>query len=99
MRDDAYGIPVPEPLVPCVPDLMLVPLNAFDAGGFRVGYGGGYFDRTLAALEPEPVTVGVGFELGREESIRPQDHDRPLGWIVTEVGAVEAIGPGNASPV
>ncbi|WP_417068627.1 5-formyltetrahydrofolate cyclo-ligase [Niveibacterium terrae] len=93
MVADAYGIPVPESREPCTPDLVLIPLNAFDAAGFRLGYGGGYFDRTLAALDPAPQTVGVGFELGRVASIRPQEHDRPLGWIVTEAGAAEAVKP------
>ena len=90
MVADAYGIPVPVSREPCTPDLVLVPLNAFDAAGYRLGYGGGYFDRTLAALEPAPLTVGVGFELGRVASILPQEHDRPLDWIVTEAGAERA---------
>jgi 5,10-methenyltetrahydrofolate synthetase len=93
MVADAYGIPVPESREPCTPDLVLIPLNAFDAAGFRLGYGGGYFDRTLAALDPAPLTVGVGFELGRVASIGPQAHDRPLAWIVTEAGAAEAVKP------
>jgi len=90
MRADAYGIPVPAAEESVTPDLVLVPLNAFDARGYRLGYGGGYFDRTLAALDPVPATVGVGFELGRVESILPEPHDRPLDWIVTEAGVFRA---------
>jgi len=84
--DDAYGIPVPARFEVVVPEVVLVPLNAFDAAGYRLGYGGGFFDRTLAALRPAPVSVGLGFELGRVPSIRPEAHDMPLDWIVTERG-------------
>ena len=53
--------------------------------GWGLGYGGGYFDRTLAQLDT--VAIGVGFELGRVPSTWPQSHDRPMQWIVTEAGA------------
>lgn len=86
MRADAFGIPVPAEFQPLDPELLLVPLNAFDDKGFRLGYGGGFFDRTLAARGAAIRTVGVGFELGRVASILPQAHDRPLDWIVTEGG-------------
>ena len=72
--------------------MLLVPLLAFDATGYRLGYGGGYFDRTLAAIVPPPETIGVGFELGRVASIFPQDHDIPLGCIVTEAATWIAAG-------
>ena len=68
------------------PDLILVPLNAFDGAGFRLGYGGGYFDRTLAALAPAPLTAGVAFELARADTCWPQPHDQPMDWLVTEAG-------------
>jgi 5-formyltetrahydrofolate cyclo-ligase len=71
-----------------VPDLLLVPLVGFDATGHRLGYGGGFYDRTLAALAPRPLAVGVGFELGRLACIRPQPHDAALDLIVTEAGVV-----------
>lgn len=83
---DAFGIPVPSQFESVDPDVVLVPLNAFDAAGYRLGYGGGFFDRTLAARSPAPISVGVGFELGRVDSIRPEPHDMPLDWIVTESG-------------
>ncbi|THF64616.1 5-formyltetrahydrofolate cyclo-ligase [Pseudothauera nasutitermitis] len=84
MAVDRHGIPYPESGEALVPDAVLIPLNAFDAAGYRLGYGGGYFDRTLAALPM--VAIGVGFELGRADSVLPQSHDRPMDWLVTEAG-------------
>ena len=85
---DRYGIPTPITGDFVVPDMILLPLNGFDAAGYRLGYGGGYFDRTLAALSPRPLAVGVGFEVNRLASIRPEVHDQRLDWLVTEAGAV-----------
>lgn len=84
---DRYGIPTPMSGDLVQPDLILLPLNAFDVAGYRLGYGGGYFDRTLAAMQPRPLAVGVGFEINRVDSIRPESHDQRLDWIVTEAGA------------
>lgn len=84
---DRYGIPTPVTGDFMQPDLILLPLNGFDAAGYRLGYGGGYFDRTLAALSPRPLAVGVGFEVNRLPSIRPESHDQRLDWVVTEAGA------------
>lgn len=88
LQNDRYGIPTPTAGDWLLPDLILLPLNGFDAAGYRLGYGGGYFDRTLAALAPRPLAVGVGFELNRLPSIRPEAHDQRLDWIVTEAGAL-----------
>lgn len=90
---DRYGIPTPATGDFVHPDLILLPLNGFDAAGYRLGYGGGYFDRTLAVLSPRPLAVGVGFEINRLASIRPESHDQRLDWIVTEAAAVR---PANA---
>jgi len=87
LAPDRYGIPTPTTGEWLTPDLILLPLNGFDAAGYRLGYGGGYFDRTLAALAPRPLAVGVGFEINRVDSIRPAAHDQRLDWIVTEHGA------------
>ena len=84
---DRYGIPTPAAGAWLTPDLILLPLNGFDGAGYRLGYGGGYFDRTLAALVPRPLAVGVGFEINRIASIQPAPHDQRLDWIVTENGA------------
>jgi len=91
LAPDRYGIPTPTAGEWLTPDLILLPLNGFDAAGYRLGYGGGYFDRTLAALAPRPLAVGVGFEINRVDSIRPEAHDQRLDWIVTENGAFRPV--------
>ena len=85
--EDRYGIPYPANGPYLTPEALLIPVNAFDAAGYRLGYGGGFFDRTLAALSPRPLAIGVGFELARVESIAPEAHDIRLDAIVTETGA------------
>lgn len=92
LQPDRYGIPTPMAGNWLHPDLILLPLNGFDAAGYRLGYGGGYFDRTLAALSPRPLTIGVGFEINRLETIRPEAHDQRLDWIVTEAGVFRPAG-------
>ena len=88
---DRYGIPTPQQGDWLTPEMILLPLNGFDPAGYRLGYGGGYFDRTLAALSPRPLTIGIGFELNRIASIRPQAHDLALDWIVTENGVFRPV--------
>ena len=72
------------------PAALLVPLVGFDAAGYRLGYGAGYYDRTLAVFPKMPLTIGVGFELCRLETIFPQTHDVPMDFIVTEKGVIHA---------
>lgn len=84
---DRYGIPTPSEGADIVPDVVIMALNAFDAAGYRLGYGGGFFDRTLAVLQPRPLALGVGFEMGRVERIQPESHDAPVDWVFTELGA------------
>lgn len=86
MALDRHGIPIPNGGVAPAPELLLLPLVAFDARGFRLGYGGGYFDRTLAAMVPRPLAVGVGYELGRVADTHPAAHDIALDALVTEAG-------------
>lgn len=86
MTPGVYDIPIPAERNIVKPDVLLVPLVGFDGANYRLGYGGGYYDRTLAAMLPRPSTIGVGFELSRLETIFPQAHDMPLDAIVTEAG-------------
>lgn len=86
MTADRHGIPVPDMPACAPPDVLLLPLVAFDEQGYRLGYGGGFFDRTLAALDHRPLAIGVGFELGRVATLQPQAHDVRLDMIVTEAG-------------
>ncbi len=86
MEIGVYDIPFPQPRNVVAPDLVLAPLVGFDAARYRLGYGGGYFDRTLAALQPRPFAVGIGFELGRLVTVYPQEHDRAMDALVTEAG-------------
>jgi 5-formyltetrahydrofolate cyclo-ligase len=79
-----WNVPVPESGAAVLPDLLVVPLVGFDAQGYRLGYGGGFYDRTIAAMTTKPRTIGVGFELGRLETIYPQSHDIALDNIITE---------------
>lgn len=87
MERGHWNIPVPpESAERVTPEVALAPLMGWDMDGFRLGYGGGYFDRTLAALEPRPWVIGVGFQSARLDTIHPQPHDIPLSAIVTEAG-------------
>jgi len=86
MARGIYDIPFPNGTEEVAPDAALVPMNAFDRAGFRLGYGGGYFDRTLAALAPRPIAIGIGFERFRLDTIHPQPHDIAMDFVVTEAG-------------
>jgi 5-formyltetrahydrofolate cyclo-ligase len=79
-----WNIPVPKDRNPVQPTVLLIPLLGVDAAGYRLGHGGGYYDRTLAALPRKPWTIGIGYEFGRLETIHPQPHDIPMDTIVTE---------------
>jgi 5-formyltetrahydrofolate cyclo-ligase len=99
MEKGPMGIPYPVGSPVVDPDILLVPLVGFGRSGDRLGYGGGYFDRTLAVLEPRPLAIGVGFELCQIDSSFPQPHDILLDAIVTEAalrwqdsGKLEAVG-------
>jgi 5,10-methenyltetrahydrofolate synthetase len=84
MRAGAYGIPVPAHGRSVQPDCLLVPCVGFDRARYRLGYGGGFYDRTLADLVPWPLTVGIAFEATRVESIGPASHDIQLDVVLTD---------------
>jgi len=82
-----WNIPVPPPDADqLTPEVVLAPLVGWDGEGFRLGYGGGYFDRTLAVLAPRPFTIGIGFQSARLATIYAQRHDIALDMILTEAG-------------
>ncbi|MCB1368995.1 MAG: 5-formyltetrahydrofolate cyclo-ligase [Rhodobacteraceae bacterium] len=82
-----WNILVPPPdAEELVPDITLAPVVGWDNHAFRLGYGGGYFDRTLAALAPRPYTIGIGFQTAKLATIFPQPHDIALDAIITETG-------------
>lgn len=80
------GIPYPLYSDPVVPTAMLLPMNGWDEAGYRLGYGAGFFDRTLASLTRRPVVIGISYELARMKTIHPQSWDIPMDWVVTERG-------------
>jgi len=85
---DAYDIPKPKGTDEFAPAILVVPCLGFGPGGVRLGYGGGFFDRTLASLEPRPVTVGVSFTHGFLPLLRSSPLDRPLDAMLTEDGVM-----------
>ena len=92
MEVGVYDIPFPAEGPGIEPDALLVALVGFDAGGYRLGYGGGFYDRTLGSYKTRPLTIGVGFELCRLETIHPQTFDVPLDYIATERGLFHRHG-------
>ena len=86
MEEDAYGIPKPKGTEAFHPELLLVPCVGFGPRGTRLGYGGGFYDRTLAALKPRPFTVGIGYGHGYVPWLEAEPHDMPLDAMITEDG-------------
>jgi len=89
MERGVWNIPVPAEGGEVVPDITLLPLVGWDGAGYRLGYGGGYFDRTLAAHSPRPHAIGIGLDVARIATIFPQPHDIPMAEIITETGLQE----------
>jgi len=86
MEEDAYGIPKPKDTEAFEPQLLLVPCVGFGPRGMRLGYGGGFYDRTLADLQPRPVTVGVGYSHGYVPWLEAEAHDIALDVVLTDEG-------------
>jgi len=91
MEEDAYGIPKPKDTEIIVPTLIFAPCVGYGPGGFRLGYGGGFYDRMLASLKPKPFSVGLGFGMGFLPDLEPEAHDVPLDAILNDYGAVWPI--------
>lgn len=101
-----YDIPYPVGTDELTIQAALVPVNGYDRQGYRLGYGGGFFDRTLGSLPQKPVSIGLGYEIARMETIDPQPHDIPFDFIVTEAGIgarmgerLEAVDPVEADGI
>ena len=90
MMAGAFGALVPETGDWVVPDLLVVPLLAFDRRGFRLGYGGGFYDRTLEALRARQAVTAIGFAFSAQEigEVPTEPTDQPLDLIVTEAGVI-----------
>jgi 5,10-methenyltetrahydrofolate synthetase len=98
MEDDAYGIPKPRDTPAFVPTLLLVPCVGFGPQGVRLGYGGGFYDRTLATLQPRPVTVGLAYSHGYLPWLTAEPHDVPLDAVLTEDGPAWPPGAHEHEP-
>jgi 5-formyltetrahydrofolate cyclo-ligase len=86
MARGALDIPYPVDSPAVTPEIVLLPMNGWDAQGYRLGYGAGFFDRTFAAMPRRPVIIGVAHELARLDTLHPQPWDMPADYVVTERG-------------
>ena len=87
-----WGIRQPPPAAPAVaPDILLVPLLAFDRAGHRIGYGAGYYDMTIAALRAQKAVVAIGLAFAAQEiaAVPATPHDAPLDLVLTEREAID----------
>jgi len=89
---DAYDIPKPKGTEQFTPQLLVVPCLGFGPGGVRLGYGGGFFERTLSSLQPRPFTVGASFTHGFLPLLRGSAGDLPLDAMLTEDGVMYERG-------
>ncbi|AJE98487.1 5-formyltetrahydrofolate cyclo-ligase [Pandoraea apista] len=94
MKEGRYRIPVPAGTEVLVPDLLLVPCVGFTREGLRLGYGGGFYDRTLHAMTPTPQTLGIAYDALEIDHLSAEAHDLALDAIVTE-SATFARPPGT----
>ena len=83
MARGLWRIPYPADGAEVVPTVILAPVVGFDAACYRLGYGGGFFDRTLARMTGKPLVIGLGYPGALIPTIFPQPHDIPMSWIVT----------------
>ena len=88
MARGIWNIPVPAERAVAAPDLLIVPMIGYDRLRYRLGYGGGYYDRTLAGASPRPRTIGIARSDAALATIYPQSHDIPMDLVVTEHGVM-----------
>ncbi len=88
LEKGVWNIPVPIDGEEVCPDIVIAPLVGYDKAGFRLGYGGGFFDRTLAAMPKKPLVIGVGYAQAAIATIYPQPYDIPMDRIVTETETI-----------
>ncbi len=84
LAEGPLKIPYPVNSRELEPKAVLLPMNGWDAQGYRLGYGAGFFDRTLASLKEKPLVIGVSYEMARIPTIHPQPWDIPMDYVVTE---------------
>ncbi|TDQ84519.1 5,10-methenyltetrahydrofolate synthetase [Dongia mobilis] len=99
MTRGIWDIPIPATDIEILPRTILAPLVGFDGELYRLGYGGGFFDRTLAAMREPADVIGLGYAMFQLPSIRPQPHDIAMDRILTERSSALALGGSGASPV
>ncbi|ANO52463.1 5-formyltetrahydrofolate cyclo-ligase [Woeseia oceani] len=89
LRPDLLNIPAPAACDEVEPAVIITPFVGYDRGGYRLGNGGGYYDRSLPAMARMPQLIAVGDHFGALRSIYPQPHDIPMNAVVTEQGVEE----------
>jgi 5-formyltetrahydrofolate cyclo-ligase len=89
LEKGVWNIPVPAAGPFVEPDIVIAPVVGYDPAGYRLGYGGGFFDRTLAAMAVRPLIIGVGYDIQAIATIRPQSYDIPMSVIITQHGPVK----------
>lgn len=92
LESGPLGIPYPVGSAEVIPDSVLLPMVGFDAKAYRLGYGGGYFDRTLASFVKRPLVIGLAYEILFLQTIHPLPHDMQVDYVVTERGRYRRSG-------
>jgi 5,10-methenyltetrahydrofolate synthetase len=96
MTRGVWNIPVPADAVPLMPDVVISPVLGIDRDGYRLGNGGGYYDRTLADMNPRPHVIGIGQDFSRLATIFPMPWDIPMDSVVLGDGTVWRRGDGSS---
>lgn len=86
MTAGIWDIPIPAGGAPVIPAILLIPMLGFDRQRYRLGYGGGFYDRTLADRTPRPLTIGISHAAAELPTVYPQKHDIALDIVLTEAG-------------